>query len=57
MICRFLGIDRAAWLGLEETAGSSAAKHHVGAVGLSVSSTFGDTKYQYKISSDISSAS
>lgn len=32
--CRFLAIDKAAWLGLEETAGSSPAKHHVGAVSL-----------------------
>ncbi|KAK6237372.1 hypothetical protein QUC31_002841 [Theobroma cacao] len=30
-IFRFLDIDSAAWLGLEETAGSSPAKHHVGA--------------------------
>ncbi|KAK8685732.1 hypothetical protein V6N13_124767 [Hibiscus sabdariffa] len=30
-IFRFLDIDSAAWLGLEETAGSSPAKHHLGA--------------------------
>lgn len=29
---RFLEVDSAAWPGLEETAGSSPAKHHVGAV-------------------------
>jgi hypothetical protein len=29
---RFLEIDSSAWSGLEETAGSSSAKHHVGAV-------------------------
>ncbi|XVF15860.1 hypothetical protein REPUB_Repub09cG0192700 [Reevesia pubescens] len=30
-VFRFLDIESAAWLGLEETAGSSPAKHHVGA--------------------------
>ncbi|KAJ8764408.1 hypothetical protein K2173_006148 [Erythroxylum novogranatense] len=30
-VFRFLDIDRTAWLGLEETAGSSPANHHVGA--------------------------
>ncbi|OMO84587.1 hypothetical protein COLO4_21964 [Corchorus olitorius] len=30
-VFRVLDIDSAAWLGLEETAGSSPAKHHVGA--------------------------
>ncbi|OWM66418.1 hypothetical protein CDL15_Pgr013635 [Punica granatum] len=30
-VFRFLDIDKVAWLGLEETAGSSPAKHHVGA--------------------------
>ncbi|KAI4325797.1 hypothetical protein MLD38_031164 [Melastoma candidum] len=30
-VFRFLAIDKAAWLGVEETAGSSPAKHHVGA--------------------------
>ncbi|KAL5754516.1 hypothetical protein ACOSP7_022736 [Xanthoceras sorbifolium] len=30
-VFRFLEIDSAAWLGLEETAGSSPPKHHVGA--------------------------
>lgn len=29
---RFLEIDSGAWSGLEETAGTSSAKHHVGAV-------------------------
>lgn len=29
---RFLEIDSGAWLGLEETAGSSSATHHVGPV-------------------------
>lgn len=31
-MCRFLDIEEVAWLGLEETAGSSPAKYHVGAV-------------------------
>ncbi|XWS33824.1 hypothetical protein CRYUN_Cryun22dG0116100 [Craigia yunnanensis] len=30
-VFRFLDIESAAWLGLEETAGTSPAKHHVGA--------------------------
>ncbi|PON99515.1 Alpha/Beta hydrolase fold containing protein [Trema orientale] len=30
-VFRFLGIESVAWSGLEETAGSSPAKHHVGA--------------------------
>ncbi|KAL3720465.1 hypothetical protein ACJRO7_005304 [Eucalyptus globulus] len=30
-VFRFLDINQAAWLGLEETAGSSPAKHHIGA--------------------------
>jgi len=29
---RFLDIDSSAWYGLEETAGSSSAAHHVGPV-------------------------
>lgn len=33
---RFLEIDKNAWTGLEETAGSSPATHHIGAVRFSV---------------------
>lgn len=34
---RFLEIDEKAWSGLEETAGLSSPKHHVGAVSFLVS--------------------
>ncbi|KAL5985839.1 hypothetical protein ACLOJK_027828 [Asimina triloba] len=38
-ILRFLGINSSAWRGLEETAVSSPAKHHIGAVCLTLSTT------------------
>ncbi|XP_059293100.1 uncharacterized protein LOC132046479 [Lycium ferocissimum] len=44
-VFKFLEIDRKAWTGLEETAGSSSPKHHVGALlrSLSVSEEGADT--------------
>ncbi|OIT33269.1 PREDICTED: transmembrane and coiled-coil domain-containing protein 4-like isoform X1 [Nicotiana attenuata] len=44
-VFQFLEIDKKAWPGLEETAGSSSPKHHVGAFlrSLSVSEEGGDT--------------
>lgn len=40
MVDRFLEIDKKAWSGLEETAGSSSPKHHVGAVSFLISIEF-----------------
>ncbi|KAK2657059.1 hypothetical protein Ddye_010111 [Dipteronia dyeriana] len=45
-VFRFLEIDSAAWLGLEETAGSSPAKHHVGAFLRLLSEEDGDNSSQ-----------
>ncbi|KAK3224258.1 hypothetical protein Dsin_011283 [Dipteronia sinensis] len=45
-VFRFLEIDSVAWLGLEETAGSSPAKHHVGAFLRLLSEEDGDNSSQ-----------
>ncbi|XP_052196809.1 uncharacterized protein LOC127804113 [Diospyros lotus] len=42
-IFRFLEIDSTAWTGLEETSGSSPAKHHIGAFSRLLSEESGDT--------------